>query len=90
MHSDSGDGPVHVCLACHEVLAQVVCLACIPQNLALEERQRGVSPARAAAALVLDTGYFVLFNNGEHRFVLVHRVFLFLCVCARYNHGSKR
>ena len=49
-------GIVHVVVADHEHLTQVVRPTRLPQYLALEVAQRGVSPARAATPLVFHAG----------------------------------
>ena len=65
MHAHIVGGIVHVVLVDDEHLAQVHGASAAAQHFALEEGERGVGPAGAAAVLVLDAGDGVLLDDGE-------------------------
>ena len=65
VHTDIVRGVVHIVLVHYEHLAQVIGFSGLPENLALQETQRGVVPARAAAVLILDAGNGQFLDRGE-------------------------
>ena len=90
MEANHLDSTLQIGFVGHERLTEVILLARLLQNLRLKERQGTVVPARAASVLVLDAANGILLNRGEHRFILVGRVFLFFCLRAQSNECQQR
>ena len=78
VHTHLEFGALYIVLVGDEHLGQVIGLACGLENLRLEEAQRAVGPACAAAVLVLDTGDGQLLHDGEDGLVGFLFLLLFL------------
>ena len=88
MGADVLVGAVNVGLADEERLAEVEVVLqgwILLDGFTLQESQRRVSPAGAAAVLVLDTGDGLFDDGGEDEAVVVGLLLLVLCGC-RHNH----
>ena len=84
VHSYSHYGAVHISLVGYEHFAEVVGLACLLQDFALEVAEGRVSPARTTAILVLDAvatkaikaATIIVFFMNSFLFILMFLLYL--------------